>query len=74
MTDDSDALFGEGLFTAMHARNLKRGAILQAQQMLFPSCSAGIYWQRTGGKTHRVTIVREDEPMTFRGIPVRVQS
>jgi hypothetical protein len=32
----------------------------------------GVYWQRTGGKTHRVTIVREDEPMTFRGIPIRV--
>lgn len=30
----------------------------------------GVYWERTGGKSHTVTFVREDE-VFFRGIPVR---
>ena len=47
--------------------------IVDRNPLLAPGRPAGIYWAQTTGKTYQVTIVREDEPVTFRGIPVRVR-
>ena len=65
MMSFADALFGAGTFTSamIKANQQQAEAALQFWRNveIVPGRAPGVYWERTGGKTLRVTIVREQE-------------
>jgi len=74
----ADALFGVSDFTPgmadayrrMQEFNTEMAYRLANHPLMRAGRTKGTYWQRTGGKSHAVTFVREDE-MFFRAVPVR---